>query len=258
MAGVPKTKIEDVSARFHRFIGAYTETLKVNMFAYNALEADYKRLVTLPEFEADARTHLGHLYSYILDEAGFRHNFERARQLEGKTPSWRVDFISAALNFGFFQEAKAELDAPWDFSNPEIIRAVRSYMISTGLFESAARLTRTLQSMRLDARHSNSATTDYMYDEIFCAEEIIKESGATELFVMERIIVASKLILDRVKKPLHRYAISVNYDSGIQYSFAIDDTPENLVELDWAIAEKLVETFDEPMSHVISLVTRPL
>ncbi len=258
MAGVPKAKITDVGARFDRLIGDFTETLDMNDFAFRRLEAELQEFLAMPEFEAEARIYLGHLYSFKLDEPGFRHNFERSRKLSGKTDNWRISFISAALNFGFLYEAKAEIDAPWDFSDISNVRNVRGMMISCGLFESAAILTRTLERMKVDARHTNKASKEYLYDEIFYADEVIKQANVSELFVLESINIASRVIVERVNKPLHRYALSVSPDAGIQYSFAVNDSAEILVEHDWAIAEALVDTLEDPKSNVLSLITRPL
>jgi hypothetical protein len=260
MAGLPKTKFSEINGRFNQFLEDFSNSLIVNEFAYRRLESEYKQLLVLPEFEARARIRLGHLYSFKMDEFNFRHHFERARQLEGKTSEWKLPYISAALNFGFFHEAKREIDSEWDLSDPSLIRTLRSILITSGLFVSAAKLTRKLQDMQLDARHVNrlSRMSDTLYDEIFCAEEIIVQSGVTESFVMKSINIGSKVVVERIGKPLHRYGISVTSGECIQYSFVVDEPVEVLAELDWLIAEELVDALDDPRSDIISVVTRPL
>jgi len=247
MGGVPLPKVSLVDKRFEAFATTYAETLILDEVSFARIKSELDRLSNISEFKAPALMRLAHLYSYKFDVGRFRSCLESAKNLIGVSNYWKYAFVSGAVNLGLFEEAREVLDS-YDTHEVQWLNFKITIYTSLGLVESAVRAIESVHAM--ESSDNKLIKNPELVSRVYRVLDVLKDHGCDQEMLYRRICLASKVVIDEIKKPLVQYAITAGYEAGVIYSFAMNEDVNLMVDLEWKMAEALIEAFDDEIDAI--------
>lgn len=253
MSGIPKSKFSEINASFNAFALGYSTDLAFNEIQFARVRNDLEKCARSANNvdAAKAYSNLAHLVSYRYDRARFYEYIAVAERLAGKNEDWYYGYVSGAVNLGLFQEARRELDAV-AFDN-DVWWLNYKYCIYTSmcLFDSALACAASLALMSSEGNNLNR--TPALLHVLAKASDLLKQSELSENQTFELVCLAAEVVGGKLKKPLSKYSLSADYESGILYSFSMNEPADTMVELEWEIMERLVDESDVDTSGVFTI-----
>lgn len=244
MSGVPKSKLSEINESFDVFALGYARSLTLNEIHYARLKSDLESFARKAnEIEAaKAYAQLAHLVSYKFDSVKFYDYLSRAENLAGKSEDWCYGYVSGAVNLGLFSEARQVIDSVAHDNDVWWLNYKFNIYASLCLFEQALECASSL--VKMSSEDNDLVSVPRLVPVLFKSYELVRQSGIDSDAIFEMVCVAAKVIGNKLRKPLSQYSLSADFESGVLYSFSMNEPADVMVDLEWQIMEHLVEEVD--------------
>ncbi|PUB45651.1 hypothetical protein ACI51W_06390 [Pseudomonas marginalis] len=253
MSGVPKSKLSEMHKSFDDFALGYSHSLTLNEIHYARLKADLESFARKAKATEAAKAYaqLAHLVSYKFDSVKFFDYLSRAEGLAGRNEDWCYGYLSGAVNLGYFSEARQLIDSVGYDNDVWWLNYKFNIYSSMCLFEQALECARSL--VKMSSEDHDLVRVPSLVPALLKAYELIGQSGIDSEKIFEMVCVAAKVIGEKLRKPLAKYSLSADFESGVLYSFSLNEPAEVMVDLEWQIMEHLVEEVDLDASGLFTV-----
>ncbi|MBA6111317.1 hypothetical protein H4C48_13225 [Pseudomonas asiatica] len=251
MQGVPKTKLQEINDLFGKFTDAYADDLKINDILYIRLKNSLEDCIKRGGGELGlAYAYLANLYTYKFDRSKFEYYIRSAEAVMGRhDDDWAHNCIAGAANLGMFDRAREVLDNA-KYEDPWWLNYKINLYFSMGLVDSALQCWQRLK--RMESKDNQLLEHSIALKNAQKASAILESVAISQDLIFEMIKACAQVVGEATNKPLAKYSLAANFESGILYTFIVDEPIDKMVELEWQLSECLVDSFDEDMSGVFS------
>lgn len=254
MAGaVKKSKIEEVAEGIDMMAVQLKRGVPFNLFAWKQLYRKVEQLEHSPDVYGAALLNQAVMWGFRGCLPEIKKRFDRYAGEIGKDWNWYLIMANMAPKLGDISGVKGLLASDFSWNDKFKVAKVVEVCGQTGFFVSARKAMQRLAE--LDSGMAEKARTKTI-QHISVAAEYFLENNISEEKVAERLVFASRSVVE-LGYVLSSYAVTAN-ESGVIVEFAVIAEIDKIIDLDFAITERLVSKFDDVMSQHVSFGVLPM
>lgn len=252
VGGIPRAKIDDVTNRLQEMAQQIRLGNELNDLSWHRLLKDLKKLQSIQDYYAASLLNEAVLWSYrdSLGEISRLLNTYAAKF--GKQWDWHLIRATMAPRFGSIDGVVDMINSGIPSSNKSVLFEVLEVLCQTGFFVSANKVLARIAE--LDSTVAISAVEGHYKFVPACAKYMV-QNKMEETEAASRIASASRIVLDHGFQ-LRKYAV-VSGEFGIMFELGVDASIDALVDMNFAISDKLAENFDMSSAEHISVGVYP-
>ncbi|MGV6394507.1 hypothetical protein ACTUVN_004471 [Pseudomonas caspiana] len=255
MAGpAPKTKSSEIADRINDLAAERARTGSINDWNWRLLKKDVEALRRIPALAAQSLIFEAIVWSLASNTAEMERCFNIYAGQYGKDWSWHRARAMQGPAHGRTDMVIDMLEAGYPQGTPSDLRVVAHVCNQSGLFFSSAdALNKCLKLEPSSCDLKEVHDLSHLQDTV----PFMVENNLDEREISKRIAVASQVVI-AMSGPLTTFSIHTS-EVGITFEYTVDADIDRLVDIDFAITDKLVSSFEDTMSQYMSIgVTPPL
>ncbi|MBH3404446.1 hypothetical protein I5P86_05215 [Pseudomonas glycinae] len=246
MAGAPKTNAADIIDRINAIGRDVAEKDELNIFAWNGIVRDLKKLESVPGLGETALLHQAVMWGMKLDRSKVKSLFAESAARFGKTQSWYIIRSNYATLFGDASMVVDLIDFGIGNRGANFVVKAIDVLVSSGFYMAAWGFL--LDLRKLDAK--SAELIDARYPFLGFASDYISRSGLSDLEVSRRVLLSAKVVVDAGFR-LRKFSISAgSYGVSVELSVAAD--LDRLVDLNFAISDAIASSFESLISEYVT------